>query len=316
VDHLRRAAFYGVSQQVFFAARSGLLAGWLEGEDLGEANGLLESIRSGLRIVGPLAGAALYTAFGGGATAVLDASTFFASAIVLWFLRVPDITRSERQGGSFLTEVVEGIRHVGRTPELVRLVIVFAIALCVVGFLESAIFALVDRGLHRGPEFIGIIATVQGAGSVVGGVLAGRLLRRIRELVVIGAGTLLLGAGLAPLALATLPAVFAGAVAIGVGVAALNVGYVTILQRRTSTELQGRVFAASEAVLNLPYAASIALGAALVGTIGFRRMYLVNAVVLGACGLYLLLAKVGPAGPDRGVGVERLHTGEGIVPPG
>jgi MFS family permease len=310
------AAFYGVSQQVFFAARSGLLAGWLEGEDLGEANGLLESIRSGLRIVGPLAGAALYSAFGGGATAALDASTFFASAIVLWFLRVPDITRSQRRDGSFAAEVAGGIRHVVRTPELLRLVIVFALALCVVGFLEPAIFALVDRGLHRGPEFIGVIATVQGAGSVVGGVLAGRLLRRVRELVVIGAGAILLGMGLAPLALATLPAVFSGAVAIGVGVAALNVGYVTILQRRTSTELQGRVFAASEAILNLPYAASIALGAALVGTIGFRRMYLVNAVVLGACGLYLLLTKVEPAGPDRDVGVERLHTGEGIVPPG
>src|SRR5947208_9804045 len=71
------AAFYGLSQQVFFAARSGLLAGWLESEALGDANGLLESTRMGLRVVGPPTGALLYGAFGGGATAVLDSATFF-----------------------------------------------------------------------------------------------------------------------------------------------------------------------------------------------------------------------------------------------
>ncbi|MGZ8625945.1 MAG: MFS transporter [Actinomycetota bacterium] len=310
------AAGYGVSQQVFFAARSGLLATWLEDDALSQANGLLESLRSGLRVVGPLAGAALYGAFGGGATAALDAATFFASALVLWRLRVPDLTRNASGEASFLAEVSEGIRHVRRTPELARLVVVFAIALCVVGLLQSALFALVDEGLGRGPGFVGVIATVQGAGSIVGGVAAAWALRRVRELVVIGGGTLLTGLGLAPLALATLPAVFAGVIAVGVGIAALNVGYMTILQRRTSPRLQGRVFAASETVLNLPFAASIGVGAALVGTIGFRPMYVVNGVVLGACGLYLVLTRVGRAAPSGEVARERLHTIEGVVPPG
>lgn len=310
------AAGYGVSQQVFFAARSGLLAAWLEDDQLAQANGLLESLRSGLRVVGPLIGAALYGAFGGGATAALDAATFFASALILWRLRVPDLARDGRGETSFASEVSEGIRHVLRTPELRRLVFVFAVALGVVGFLQPALFALVDEGLGRPPEFVGVIATVQGAGSVVGGILAGRLLRRVRELAVIGGGTALTALGLAPLALASLPFVFAGVVAVGVGIAALNVGYVTILQRRTSVRLQGRVFAASETVLNLPFAVSIGVGSALVGTVGFRPMYVANAVVLAACGLYLLRTRVGRATPGERVAEERLHTGEGIVPPG
>lgn len=309
------AAFYGVSQQIFFAARSGLLATWLEDDDLPAANGVLESIRAGLRIVGPLTGAALYGAFGGGATAMLDAASFFASAFVLSLLRVPDIGRTRSRDASFTREVSEGIRHVVGTPELRLLVIVFAIALCVVGFLEPALFSLVDDGLHRPPEFIGIIAMVQGVGAVAGGVVAGRGLRRFAELKVIGAGSLLLGIGLAPVATAVLPAVFAGTVALGVGLAALNVGYFTILQRRTSVRLQGRVFAATETVLNLPYAGSIGLGAALVGTLGFRPMYLVNAVVLAACGVYLLMTKVGPAEPRGEVAEGRPQSLEGIVPP-
>lgn len=168
------AALYGVSQQIFFAARSGLLASWLDDDVLSEANGILESMRSGLRIVGPLTGAALYGAFGGGATAALDAATFFASAFVLFLLRVPDIARTTDHETGFGREVSEGMRHVVRTPELRVLVVVFAVALGVVGFLQPALFSLVDDGLGRPPEFVGIIAMVQGAGAVAGGVIAGR----------------------------------------------------------------------------------------------------------------------------------------------
>jgi MFS family permease len=309
------AAFYGVSQQIFFAARSGLLAGWLESEALGDANGLLESTRMGLRVAGPPIGALLYGAFGGGATAMLDSATFFASALFLSLLRVPDIAKTTPTDEPFLQEVLQGARHLFRTPDLRRMVIVFGLALCVVGTLEPAVFALADQGLHRTPEFVGLLGMLEGLGSVAGGILAGRVLRSGRELTVLGAGSLVAGLGLAPLALARLAPVFAGLFAVGVGIAALNVGYFTLLQRRTGNELQGRAFAASETILNLPYAASIGLGAALITTVGFRPIYLTNAVVLSVCGLYLLLARPPGGSLVSEVARERLHAPEGIVPP-
>jgi MFS family permease len=194
-------------------------------------------------------------------------------------------------------------------------VVVFVIALCVVGTLEPAAFALVDRGLHRSPAFVGVLGMVQGIGAVAGGILAGRILRRGRELWVLGAGSLAAGVGLAPLALARLAPVFTGLVAVGVGIAALNVGYFTLLQRRTSNELQGRVFAATETILNVPYAASIGLGAALIAPVGFRLIYLTNAVVLSACGLYLLVARPPVARQTAEVATGRLGSPEGLVPP-
>ncbi len=309
------AAFYGLSQQIFFAARSGLLAGWLESEALGDANGLLESTRMGLRVVGPPVGALLYGEFGGGATAMLDSATFFASALFLSLLHVPDITKTKPIEESFLQEVLQGARHLFRTPDLRRMVIVFGLALCVVGTLEPAIFALADQGLHRTPEFVGLLGMLEGLGSVAGGILAGRVLRSGRELTVLGAGSLVAGLGLAPLALARLAPVFAGLFAVGVGIAALNVGYFTLLQRRTGNELQGRVFAASETILNMPYAGSIGLGAALITTVGFRAIYLTNAVVLSVCGLYLLLARPPGGSIVSEVARERLLAPEGTVPP-
>src|SRR5256885_6449989 len=58
------AALYGVSQQVFFAARSGLLQSMLADRQLGSANAVLESLRMGLRTAGPVIGTALFAAVG------------------------------------------------------------------------------------------------------------------------------------------------------------------------------------------------------------------------------------------------------------
>src|SRR5438067_7122558 len=50
------AAFYGFSQQVFFAARAALLQTMLSDDQLGPANAVLESLRMGLRVAGPVIG--------------------------------------------------------------------------------------------------------------------------------------------------------------------------------------------------------------------------------------------------------------------
>ena len=77
------AVVYGVSQQVFFAARTALLQSMLSDDHLGPANAVLESLRLGLRTAGPILGTALFATLGGGAVAVLDAATFLASAALL-----------------------------------------------------------------------------------------------------------------------------------------------------------------------------------------------------------------------------------------
>src|ERR671933_583351 len=87
------ATFYGISQQIFFAARSALLQSMLSDDALGPANAVLESLRMGLRVAGPVIGTALFATLGGGAVALLDAATFVASAALLSSLRVPDIDR-------------------------------------------------------------------------------------------------------------------------------------------------------------------------------------------------------------------------------
>ena len=272
----------GLATVVYEAARSGLLVSMLKEDDLGDANGLLQSTSQGMRLLAPLAGAALFSAFGGRSVALLDAATFVVSALFLLSVHAPAIEREGEHG--FWPELRAGVRHIVHTADLRRLTVATALVTLAAGVMEVAIFALIDQGLHRPPEFLGILSTAQGVGAVIGGVVVGATMRKIGEFPTITWALVSIAVGVGMLAWATLPVVLVSAVAIGIAVSFFNVAFVTLIQRRTDVSMQGRVMSAVEAVFTVPYAASIAAGAVLISVVGFRTIYLAQAV------MFLLLA--------------------------
>ncbi len=273
------ALAYGASQQLYAAARSGLVAGMVPDDLLGHANGLLESARSGVRIAGPAIGAAVYAFAGGGTVAALDALTFAISAILLGIVRAPDIAPA-RGGRPSLAEIGGGFGHLRRTPELGAVVPTIAIVAAAIGLSEVIPFALVAHGLHRSPSFLGVLATFGGAGAITGSLLAGGAVRRLGETRCFGLGTMLMAAGLALDGTGTLVGATVGTATLAVGLSGAIVAWITLLQRRTPSELQGRVFAAGETIFSLPYIASIAGGSAVISMIGYRAMCIAGTIVL------------------------------------
>lgn len=276
---------YGVSGQIYRAARGGLLHSMVPADLLGDANGLFGSLGQGLRIVGPVAGAGVYAAFGGGIVALADTITFFVSAGSYLMLRdVSDLTRpvasdGDRSRGEFLRELAAGTRHVMRDPVIRRMVLAGAVGFTGAGMIDVAMFALVDSGLHRTTAIIGVLGGVQGVGGVVGGLSVGPMLRRLGEYTTASIGFLLNGVGLAAASTATMTGAAAGAVLVGLGLPMVLVAEITLLQKRTPTELQGRAIAASDAIIDIPFAVAIAIGAGIIASVGFRPIYL--AVSLG-----------------------------------
>jgi hypothetical protein len=78
----------GASTMVLGAGQSALLVGLLPGELLAHGNAALQTLREGLRLLAPLAGAGLFAWLGGGAVAALDAATFLAAAAALALMRL------------------------------------------------------------------------------------------------------------------------------------------------------------------------------------------------------------------------------------
>jgi MFS family permease len=283
------AAVTGLANDVLGASKSALLKDMLPDDQLGPANALLQTLSQGTRLLSPLLGAGLYTLLGGHGLAITVAALFGVAAAAMSLVRVTESPVEDTTGARWLTTVTAGFRHVRAVPLLVQLVVVGALAFGVVGLLETVAFAVIGQGLHRSPSFYGVIDTVQGAGAIVGAIVAVRVLRRVGEARTVGIGLAMIGVGSAALAPPSLVPVLAGTFVLGFGVPLFVVGWSTGLQRYTPPRLQGRVNAAANLMLTGPQTASIGLGAALIAVVDYRLLLLVTFTGMAVAGAILLI---------------------------
>ena len=180
---------YGFLGYVTSAAGTGLVRDLLDDDQLASGNGVLSTIDQGMRLLSPLAGAAVYAVFGGFAIAVLTATALAVAAVITTTVRVdetPPTAAADRE--RFWPELTAGARHIRRVPVLARLTLAMAVAFCVTGLANTTIFAAIDQGLGRGSSFFGVLAAIQGGGSVLGGITAAAVVRRLGETHDDGAG--------------------------------------------------------------------------------------------------------------------------------
>jgi len=85
-----------------------------------------------------------------------------------------------------------------------------------------------------------------------------------------------------------LPPVLAGDIVFGAAIPWLVVGLISLAQRVTPPELQGRVYAATETLITTPQTISIALGAALITVAGYQALLLTMAAIMALAACYLL----------------------------
>ncbi len=305
---------YGISFVVVPAALNGLLKDLLPEEVLVDANASLSVTREALRLVGPLAGASLFALVGGGAVALVDGVSFVVAALSVLALTVVE-AQHPHERMHWWAEVAAGARHIRRTPLLLHPTIALGLCLLVLGFSESAVYAVVDA-FGKPVEFVGPILTVQGVGAIVSGLTASRVIRALGEAraIIVGLGVLAVGLAGVAVAVEVWQLLVATAV-LGAGIPLILVAYTTLLQKQTPGHLMGRVSTTTEVLTTTPQAVSIATGALLVTLVDYRLIFalmvvgsLVGAVYLaGALRGRLTAPADGPAvGPVTGPVVEPL----------
>jgi MFS family permease len=294
-------ASYGLSYSLLGPAQSALLTVMLPSELLPAANGVLHTIQQGLRLLGPVAGAGLFVVVGAHVIAIFDAATFAVAVVSLLLLRVREpaplpVARRWR------SELTAGIRHIRSTVELRQVVIAGAISTTVFGFAETITYAVAGAGLHQRPAFVGILVAVQGIGAVIGGPTAAALVRSLGEHRLVAVG-LLTAAAAAVLELppAMVP-VIAGFILFGMAIPWIVIALITLTQRLTPSEIQGRTYSAADMLITTPQTISIALGAALIAVTGYRPLLIAMAGTMAFASAYLFTRSKpghGMSRPDR-----------------
>jgi len=273
------AVCYGAAFTIIGPAGSGLIKDLIADADLTGANAASATISQGLRIASPLAGAALYASLGGGWLAILDAVTFLAAIAALLSVKIAETTPRATARASLRIQLLAGAAHLRGTPLLAQITVSATVAFLVIGFYESVTFAVI-AAIGRPPSFFGVLMSIQALGSIAGGLAVGPLIRRVGEARTLGIALAAWAIASLTYTIAVLPASCAALALFGIAVP-LNVVVVsTATQRHTPPQLQGRAVAASNMATRLAQTLSIAIGAALVDTIGYKPLLLIAAVVV------------------------------------
>ncbi|MEV7386301.1 MFS transporter [Streptomyces sp. NPDC091215] len=268
---------YGAAGVVEDAASSALVVTAVDPALLGDFNGLRMTAREGMKLVAPLTGAALYTAYGGPSVALLDALTFVLAAGLCALLRV----REERPGpavGNWRRQTAEGARLLWAQPALRPLVRAGGVTLCLASLGSSLNYAVV-AALGRSPAYVGVMYAVQGVGSVAVGLVSGPALRRLGERRFAACGIALTGVAVAGRAVPSDIALLACSLAGGLGLPCVLIAAYTAVQREIPAAALGRATATADTLMFTPNVIGLAVGAALVELVD-RRLLL--AVLGGA----------------------------------
>src|ERR1700730_10258781 len=198
---------YGVANSLITSAQTALLTQLVPGDLLGEANSVLQVASQGLRVITPLLGAGLLAWVGAMPVILLDAGTFVAASATVLALRLrqPRPARAGEPGRGWRDEFSAGMLYVARTPALRRPMIACLIAVTAFGFFETVPFAVIAQGLHRSPAFLGVMTSLQGAGALAGGAVAGPVMRRTSERALVAGGLAACAAAALLLITASLP---------------------------------------------------------------------------------------------------------------
>ncbi|MFC7984737.1 MFS transporter [Streptomyces sp. NPDC057336] len=293
---------YGAAGVVHDAAESALVASAVDTRLLGDFNGLRMTANEGMKLVAPAAGAGLYAAYGGASVALLDAATFVLAAGLYAALRGRE-ARPERPTVNWRRQTAEGARYLWDHPRLRPLVLAGGVTMLCAGVNGATAYAVVDA-LGHSPAYAGALYAVQGAGSVVVGLLAGPALRRLGGRRFAAAGIALLAVAATARAAPYDAVALASGAAIGAGLPAVLIASLTAVQHETPGALLGRVTATAGSLVLAPNVLGLAAGAVLVETVDLR-------LLMPALGTVLLttavtLARHPMPGVPSGTRAERL----------
>ena len=297
-----------IASQFFGPAAAAATPSVVGQENLGQANSLLSWVNSTAGVVGPAAGALLFTTLGPHYTVALLSALYLLAAPVLVGIPAPAPDGAGTGIRALLGEIVHGMGYVTRTyplPALMGCAFIFCLG---AGALTVLDVLFVTRALHLHSQVVSVLYASSGAGALVGSLLmttsARRMVRHYHLILGLGivaeSGALVVYATARTLLVAGLAAGMVGFV-----FTLVLVSYVTLVQLSTPDAVMGRVISVALMAVAAGQILSLAGGGMLADAIGVRRVVAAAAAIIALCGvLTLLVIRETPTPRTQQVAVE------------
>jgi MFS family permease len=289
------ALIIGVATSFFRPAVFAGLPNLVADDDLGHANGILQSAENFAWAVGALAGGALVAASGSDAAYWLNAGTFIVSALFILGIRQSLEERERSPSAGHRRDLVEGLRMVTRSRGLLTILVAWSIVTLGQAIGNVSEIVLAKDEFNAGDFGYGVLVATAAVGLTIGSLAGGDVIRRFGIRVPYVAGVVLLAVGFA--AAAVSPNVWVAAVFVvvsGLGNGAVVVCNAVLVQRGAPDRLRGRAFTV---VMSIGYA-FFGLGMIVAGPLtngfGARTAWGISAALcaVAACFALVLLSGV------------------------
>jgi MFS family permease len=237
------ALIIGVATSFFRPAVFAGLPNLVADDDLGHANGILQSAENFAWAVGALAGGALVAASGSDAAYWLNAGTFIVSALFILGIRQSLEERERSPSAGHRRDLVEGLRMVTRSRGLLTILVAWSIVTLGQAIGNVSEIVLAKDEFNAGDFGYGVLVATAAVGLTIGSLAGGDVIRRFGIRVPYVAGVVLLAVGFA--AAAVSPNVWVAAVFVivsGLGNGAVVVCNAVLVQRGAPDRLRGRAF--------------------------------------------------------------------------
>ena len=172
------AACAGVLTVLFDVAYQSYLPSLVASDELLEGNRLLSMSGATAEVLGPSLTGVLVQLISAPLAILLDALSFVVSGAAVWAIRCSEPTPQASARLSFREEMLGGMQIILAHPALRALLIRSVLAFLFMGPVFSFYILYAIRVLRLHPASLGMAISLGGAGSLAGGVFAGRISRR------------------------------------------------------------------------------------------------------------------------------------------
>jgi MFS family permease len=287
-------AFLHASVGAFFApARSATIPNIVPREGLLSANSLSQISFVLFRVLGTATAGMIiglfqlfWPAF------IIDAASFFISAILISQLRLPSEGTKERKRHplsqnirAVFDELGEGLHLIARSRALLGTLVAAGVAMLGIGAVNVLLPPYIVNDLGLSETWFGVIGFAQVAGMLLSGGLIAILAAHFRPTHLISGGLVALGAATAALgATSEIWQLFITLFVVGLAAAPINASIATLVQASVEDSMRGRILGALGAMVQVTSIVSMLIAGALATQIGIHYVFVLSGLIAVAAG--------------------------------